>query len=198
LRVTDGPVETGTYVTDAAGKRLTFTVPEGRVGFGERVGGGRTGSFSYRVERAVLSFVGPVSNVYTDGCDWGRGSKMEPPPGPTIDDFTAALASVEDREVSEPTDVEVGGHRAKYLHITAPKGDMRYGFGLCDEGVFMEVTTPDIGLGHGDPGESWDVWIVDVDGDRYFIHSRYEPDTPQQKPDELLAIVESLTIEALP
>jgi hypothetical protein len=197
LSLTDeGPLEAGTYVTVAGGKLVTFTVPDSELRFGDRVGGGWDGSVLIQVDpprTANLWLVGPVSNVYEDGCDWGRNSQMDPPPGPTIDDFASALPSVRDRDVSAPTDVEVGGHSAKYLHITAPADIER-----CDEGLFMEATTPTGALGHGDPGEAWDVWIVDVDGDRYWINSVYLPDTPQQQRDELHAIVESLTIEDLP
>lgn len=201
LGLTDeGPVGAGTYVTVAGGKMVTFTVPDSRVAFGDKVGGGWDGTFLIQIDApqtANLWFVGPVSNVHTDGCDWAF-SAMDPPPGPTIDDFADALASVEDREVSAPTDVEVGGHRAKYLQITALGGGPFGGFEMCDEGQFMEATTPTGGVGHGEPGESWDVWIVDVDGDRYWINSVYLADTPQEQRDQLRAIVESLTIEAMP
>ena len=202
MRVTDeGPVEAGTYVTEAGGKVVTFTVPDSRVMFGDKVGGGWDGSVLIQVDppqTANVWFVGPVSNVYLDGCDWGRNSQADPPPGPNIDDFAAALASVGDRDVSEPTDVEVGGHRAKFLQVTAlPSGPLG-GFEMCDEGIFMEVATPTTGLGHGEPEEAWDVWLVDVDGDRYWIHSVYLPDTPQEQLDQLHAIIESLTIESLP
>jgi hypothetical protein len=200
LRVSDeGPVEAGTYVTEAGGKVVTFTVPDSRVAFGDKVGGGWDGSVLIQVgtpQTANLWFVGPVSNVYLDGCDWGRNSQMDPPPGPTIDDFADALASVEDREVSEPTDVEVGGHRAKYLQVTAlPTGPLG-GLEMCDEGLFMEIVTPTGGAGHGESAELWEVWIVDVDGDRYWIHSVYLTDTPQEQRDQLRAIVESVTFEA--
>ena len=61
----------------------------------------------------------------------------------------------------------------------------------------MEIVTPTPGLGHGDPGESWEVWIVDMDGDRSSINSMYQPATPKQKRDDLDALVESLAIETV-
>jgi hypothetical protein len=180
-------LEEGTYYTDVGRHRLTFTVSDAWTSFEH---------WALMVDEAeppsgaFLMFHGGVKNVYADACQW-VDTQLSPSPGPSIDDFAAALTAVEDRTVSEPTEVIVGGHRALYLQVRAPEID----FASCHDGQFTGVVADTYDIWHISPGETWDVWLIDVDGARFFINSIRYPDTPSEIVDEIAEIVASLELE---
>ena len=58
-----------------------------------------------------------VGNIYTGGCHW-RGTELDPPVGPTVDDLATALSALDG--ASPPTSVTVGGHPGKKVELSIP------------------------------------------------------------------------------
>ncbi len=188
---TSSALEPGSYFTFVQRHRVTLDVPaEGWSSFEHWA---LTKNNTDPPDGAFLMFHGAVTNVYTDACRW-MSNAMNPPPGPTVDEFAEAFASVKDRDVSEPVDVVVGGHSGKFMQVTVPAD---VDFDSCDGDTFMTIRARDYNIWHISPGESWDVWILDVDGNRFFINSIYYPGTPSETVDELNEMLQSVEIEPI-
>jgi hypothetical protein len=105
--------------------------------------------------------------------------------GPTVDDFVDAVQAHKGLDVTEPVDTEVGGYRARLFSLEGPPD-----ISACDNwrpwdpGFFVQG-----------PNNHWDVWAIDVDGDRVLIVTQHFPDTPEQTVDELGDMVETITFQ---
>jgi hypothetical protein len=126
------------------------------------------------------------TRVYADPCAGVQG----PPIGPSAADFASALTTIPGTDAIGPTDVTVGGLPAKLVELTIH---------------------PDIGCGprefflYGDEGESGGiylnalesvirVWIVDVNGARFVIHS--DQTAPSDEiAQEVQQIIDSIRFE---
>ncbi len=60
-----------------------------------------------------------IGNVYTDGCHW-RGTALDPPVGPSVDDLATALVTQGGPGTAAPTDVTIGGHPGKKVELSIP------------------------------------------------------------------------------
>jgi hypothetical protein len=113
----------------------------------------------------------PVAHVPTDI-----------PVGPTVDDFVDAVVAHPGLEVSEPTDVELGGYRGRFLSLTGPSDiDDCDNWRPWDPGFFVQG-----------PDNLWDIWVVDVDGFRVLIIGEYFAGTPAAVKTDLREMVESI------
>ena len=113
----DGSMRPGTYVTrplpapdDALA--LTFTVPAGWHGFGDRT------IFPDGADGNALQFIG-VTALNSDLCHWAD-PKGEVNVGTTVDDLVAALVAQTKYEVSDPVDVSIGGYSGKRVDVVYP------------------------------------------------------------------------------
>jgi hypothetical protein len=132
-----------------------------------------------------------VDSVFTSLCPPTTLNSV----GPTVDDLTSALASIERVEASTPTDIVVDGHRGKRIEITIPDdacvGALHpsYLWGDQDGGVHRRVERRDY----------LDLLIVDVVGTRLVIDAWSSiPGLSSARATieaELRGIVESIQIE---
>lgn len=106
--------------------------------------------------------------------------------GPSVDDFVDAVQAQKALDVTRPVDARVGGHRAQFFSLEAP----------ADLSGCEEWRPWDPGFYAQGPSNIWDVWVVDVDGDRVLIVTDYFPGTPAETVAQLGEMVES--IEFLP
>ena len=185
--MTEGDVEPGRYFADFGGYRYTVTVPDsGWVGQGDGIGGLYQGEDS---ELAIFWFAGEQPSLYRRAC---KSSGTEFDPGPSVDDLTGALASLEDFEVTEPSDVTVGGFEGKRLAVTVPL-DVDVRSSACDAGNYSLAPN----RWYQAPGQTDDMLILDVNGERQTITLSTTPATPADVAAQLDEMLASLVIEPL-
>jgi len=143
-----------------------------------------------------------VGNVYTGGCHW-RGTALDPPVGPTVDDLAAALQAQAGPGASPPTDVTVGGHPGKKIELSVPDDVV---LSTCDKensfpvfGRWSPSANPAVGgpYTYGE-GQHNTVYIVDVDGTRQVIDTMYLPGTSTADRAEIDQIIASIRFEGPP
>jgi hypothetical protein len=189
--VGDGPLEPGRYVistTDPdfnASHRITIDVPKGYSGwegvavFKDRLDAGDTG---------VAMWV--VDGVYTDACQW-RGTRTAIS---SADDLAAALAGQDRLRPSTPVDREVDGFRGKSMHLMTPSPAT---VSRCDGDRFAVWTEPGGGQRYlNNPGETEDLWILDVDDAVLVINAPVAADAPfRERAQVLVQMLQSIRID---
>lgn len=128
--------------------------------------------------------------VYGDPCRWQ--STTPETPVTSVDEIAAALASQASRDASEPVDVTVGGYAGKAITLHVPADA---NFNECEDGQFGTFgTKPDaLARYQQGPGQTDELWILDVDGAIVTLDATYGPDTPTDLIEEMRSIVESAT-----
>ena len=112
--------------------------------------------------------------------------------GPSITDAADAVAAADGVVVVARSDVQVGGHPAKYVELSVR--DERFG---CDPGYFHLWAAPPWGalwLGPGE-GATIRVWLVDVDGVRLFIAGETTAEVDPAFGQEIQYIIDSIRFE---
>ena len=102
--------------------------------------------------------------------------------GPTVADFVDAVQAQEALDITRPVDTTLGGHPARFFSLDAPAD-----LSDCEEWRPWEP-----GFFAQGPRNHWDVWVVDVDGDRVLIVAQYFPGTPRDIRSEVRAMAESI------
>ena len=144
-----------------------------------------------------------VGNLYTGGCKW-RGTALDPPVGPTVDDLATALVAQAGPGASPPASVTVGGHPGKKVELSIPEGlDVNTCNSDGDSAIFGRwYTGAQLNSGaapwtYGD-GQHNTVYIVDVDGTRQVIDTMYLPGTSAANLAELDQVIASIRFEPAP
>jgi hypothetical protein len=138
-----------------------------------------------------------ADNVYGDSCRW-RDTLLDPPVGPTVDDFVTALGRQPAKRPTKPVDVTIDGFRGKRIEISVPSD---LAFASCDEGMYRSYTTSnwdgtDTGLRFSQgPSQVDRTWIIDVVGHRLAIIETFYPANSAVEKAELEAMVASVRID---
>jgi hypothetical protein len=105
--------------------------------------------------------------------------------GPSVDDFVDAVVAHPTLDVSEPTDVTVGGYDGRSFTLTAPS-DLSgcANWRPWDPGIYAQG-----------PSNQWDVWALDIEGLRVVVIGQHFPGTPDEVRTGLRDIVDSMTFE---
>jgi hypothetical protein len=169
-------------IPELPGAKVTLTMPPGWAGAGWNV-----------AKNDVFLGLWPVTNVYTDPCQWS-GSLPDPPVGPTVEDLATALANQPTRNATE-TDVTLDGYSGKLVRMSVP-ADIN--FADCDNGQFgswVEAGSDNPSRYAQGPGQLEDVYILDVGGVRVVIADNYFPTSAAADLADLQEILASLTIQ---
>jgi hypothetical protein len=118
-------------------------------------------------QQPTTVFLAPwiIDHIYPDPCDQSGAAT---PLGPTVDDLVTALMAMDARQPVGPTDTTIGGYPAKLVRLSLPLDTARTGCTHAD-GI---RNWPDPG-GEGGffskLGETDDLYVVDVDGQRLVL-----------------------------
>jgi hypothetical protein len=185
--MTEGGVVPGRYFADFGGYRYTVTVPDaGWSGQGDGIGGLYQGEDS---ELAIFWFAGEEPSLYRRACD-SSGTEFDP--GPSVGDLADALASLEDFETTEPADVAVSGFQCKRVAVTVPL-DVDVRSSACDAAKYS--LSPN--RWYQAPGQTDNMLILDVNGERHTITLSTTPATPTDVAAQLDQMLTSLEIEPI-
>jgi hypothetical protein len=196
------PIDPGTYFIDpdldpSTPLRVVYEVPEGWSSW--------IGAAKFYKEGHVGVSITTVTNLVRHGCR--DHSWADPPVGPSVNDFAAALADLAPfRVTSPPMDVTIYGYSGKHLELTVPdlpvqeEGDDRF-TGCVDGHLKSWVAAIDAAeegdafYGYTGPGYSEEFWILDVEGTRLMIAAQRSPGSPPEDLAELRAILDTIRIE---
>lgn len=106
--------------------------------------------------------------------------------GPSVGDFVDAVQAHNGLDVTAPKDVELGGYPGRFFSLRGPAD-----ISQCDN-----WRPWDPGFYVQGPNNLWDVWVIDVAGDRVLIVTQHFPDTPTAVTAQLQEMAQS--IEFLP
>lgn len=112
---------------------------------------------------------------------------LDPPVGPTVDDLVQAIVTHPGWTATEPTDITIDGRAGQLVTIMIP---------LDADGNFYFYADPAGGGIWGfAPGQTFDWYIVDVDGQRLIIDAFHYPDTSEEDLSAQRAVVESVQFD---
>jgi hypothetical protein len=170
---TQDPLDAGRYAVDAGpGIDVTVEVPTGWSSNGNWVAIGPRGNDE--PNGMAIRFYSGSLNLYTNPASTAEG-QLDPPVGPTVDDLVEAIVAHPAWTASEPTDVAIDGNAGQLVQLTIPP-DAEF---TADD-QFMLFVDPSGGQVWGwAPGQTFDLYIVDVDGQRLVIDAFHYPDTSE-------------------
>lgn len=135
-----------------------------------------------------------VSNLLNNPSSYADGLQ-DPPVGPTVEDLIEAIVAQEEWTSSRPTELTIGGYPAQHVRITIPDGaefDPR-----DDGGAFYLFQDEGAGQIWGlEVGQMFDVYVVDVDGERLVLDAFHYPGTSAADLAALQAVVDSIQISS--
>jgi len=171
----------GTSLSSLGDVPVTYTVPPGW--YSDAGGAVVKGEPAFGV-----LFWGPFTRAYTDSCP---SAMVDPPPGPTVDDFASVWADQPAFNATAPTDIVVDGFAGKLVEFTVPD----YDEAECPYGDFM-LLADDSGDGYWAqaPSGHHQLRILDVDGTRQMITSFSYPDTSAEDRAAIDEIIASIQI----
>ena len=123
--------------------------------------------------------------------------QLDPPVGPTVEDLVQAILAHPGWSArTAPSDVMIDGHPGQLVHLTIP-GDAPL---TPEEGdAFYLFVDPQGGqYWGGAPGQTFDLYIVDVEGERLVIDAYHYPDTSEEDLAAQRTVVESVQASANP
>lgn len=133
----------------------------------------------------VIGWTPPFAGLYDDPCQ--PQSHLEPDikPGPTVEEFVAAVVAHPKLDITEPVDVELGGYQGLYFELTNPSDISKcYDWRPFEPGIYAQ----------GDDN-LWSVWVMDVDGFRFVLVTEEFPGTPARVSAQLRSMVDSITFQ---
>jgi hypothetical protein len=180
------PLDAGRYTVDAGpGFNVTVDVPSGWSANGGWVVIGPQGNDE--PDGMAIRFYSGTLNLYNNPASTADG-QLEPPVGPTVDDLVQAIVAHPAWTASEPTAVAIDGNSGQLVQVTIPS-DAEF---TADD-QFMLFVDSDGGQVWGwAPGQTFDLYIVDVDGQRLVIDAFHFPGTAEDDLEAQREVVDSV------
>lgn len=168
--------------------QVTASVPDGWSAVGDWAVRGTRG---YEAPDGMGLRLYTVGNLFNNPGSFA-GGVQDPPVGPTVDDLIEAIVDQTEWTSSAPTELTIGGFPAQHVRITIPDGaelDPR------DGGSFYLFQDEGAGQIWGlEVGQLFDVYAVDVNGERLVLDAFHYPGTPEADLAALEAVVDSIEI----
>ena len=159
----------GRYQVDLAlPMKVTVQVPEGWSANGNWVVIGPKGNLA--PDGMAVRFYGGALNLYTDPLAPGAG-ELVPAVGPSVDELVSAVVDHPGWTTTDPTPITIDGYSGQVLHVTLPAG-------TSDATPFYLFVDPAGGQIWGwAAGQLFDVYVIDVGGERLVIDAFHYPGT---------------------
>jgi hypothetical protein len=190
----DQPSLNGRYsVNSGLQEEVSVSVPSGWIAGGDWVVKGPKNNDL--PDGMALRFY-TVSNLFKNPSSFADGL-MQPPPGPTANDLVQAIARQSAWDASAPNDTVIDGRPAKHIQLTIPQ-DAK--FDSRDGGAFYLFEGA---VGSGEvwgfsPGQIFDIYAVDVGGQRLVMDAFHYPGTSAAEVAALHAVVATVKIGPSP
>jgi hypothetical protein len=186
-----GPIDPGQYTMTAESGWTTvpfsFTVGQGWAVDRDGIIGKNEGARNYMAFTAW-----DVTHVYADACAW-KDAAVDV--GTGVDQMADALAAQQGRNPPSDTEVMLGGHPGRLITTTS---DPNFDLATCYLQHLHVLPDPGLDEGGGylsNPGQTDEVYIIDVSGTRAVIIAYYGSSTPDTAIDELHAAIDSIAFE---
>lgn len=185
-----GSLAIGRHPMTLAGVRLTIEFPSaGWISNGEwgidrgSIGASDSASF-------ILWPASAPDNVFADPC---ARTLLSPPPGSSTSELAAAVAAVPGVNlVSGPSEVSVGGYPAQHVVLTVPE---TIGCAATSFYLWEDLDNPGNNRYATQVGETFFVWIIDVDGTTVWIDGETFSASGPDAAQEVQEIVDSIVFE---
>ncbi len=125
-----------------------------------------------------------VTNLFADACNPSDGM-LDPHLGPSVDELVTALSAQPETEATAPTDVTISGYPGKHFSIA---------FSTTEACPVLSRWPSDAGARLAIPEERDELWVLDVDGERWVIDLFSFESTTAADIADARAIVEGLVI----
>lgn len=121
---------------------------------------------------------------------------LDPPVGPTVEGLVQAIVAHPAWTATEPTDITIDGRAGRLVTIMIPLDAPLPADG--DGEFYLYVSADGGGIYGWLPGQTFDLYIVDVDGERLIIDSFHYPGASQADLAAQRAVVESVQFGSNP
>jgi hypothetical protein len=139
-----------------------------------------------------------VSNLFKTPGSHADGL-LYPQPGPSANDLVQAIAQRPAWDATTPSDTSIGGYPAKHIQLTIPQ-DAQFD-ALNGDAFFLFKDDGDGEVWGWAPGQIFDVYAVDVNGQRLVIDAFHYPGTPANDvaaQQAVIATIRVATVESGP
>lgn len=134
-----------------------------------------------------------VANLYADPSSLSAGVQ-DPPVGPTVADLVAAIVAQDAWIASDPTEAVIGGYPATHITVAIPEDVELVSRGREGPAFYLFEDARQGQVYGWAAGQVFDLYIVDVDGERLVIDAFHFPGTSEADLATLDGIVESIRI----
>ena len=186
------PLPPGRYLVDPAlPMDVTIAVPEGwSAGRAEVVRGPRGNEAPDGM--AIRFYAFDNLNLYNDPLQPIDGF-LAPPVGPSVDELVAAMVEHPDWDVTGTSPITLDGYAGQVVHVTLPEGTSD----ATPFYLFADVRSGGQIYGWA-AGQLFDVYVVDVAGERLVIDAFRYPGTSESDIAAQDAVLASIQIETSP
>ena len=187
------PLEPGRYEVNASlpGTTVTVAVPRGWSTGGDWLLAGPATD----PDNGVTIRFYTIPNIAADPLSPAAGN-LDPPVGPTVDDLAQAIVAHPAWTATEPTDIRIDGRAGQLVTIMIPLDAPLPADG--DGAYYLYADPAGGGIWGWLPGQTFDWYIVDVDGERLIIDAFHYPGASNADLSAQRAVVESVQFESAP
>jgi hypothetical protein len=186
------PLDPGRYLVNSGpGITVTVAAPSGWSAGGDWVLRGPRGNET--PDGMAIRFYSGDLNIYVDPISPSAG-QLDPPIGPTVDDLAQAIVANPAWMATAPTDIEIDGHPGQLVQLTIPVDAPLTGA----EEFYLFVDASGGQVWGMVPGQTFDLYILDVDGVRLVIDAYHYLDTSAEDLAAQRSVVETVQASANP